>query len=116
MPVARPTRGSYELEQRTGRLDRIGAIAGLENTPIELYEPYFAGTHEATVFRVVDDCARWWFGIVMGRASGPDEYVTDVEEARVRCTARSGRHCPSETRTWAAPTEMIAPSAWRPPD
>ncbi|PZS19710.1 MAG: hypothetical protein DLM57_03455 [Pseudonocardiales bacterium] len=70
------------LEQRTGRLDRIGALAERENKPIEVYEPYLAGTHDEKMFRVVKDRAGW-FDIVMGRASGADEHVTDAEEARI---------------------------------
>lgn len=70
------------LEQRTGRLDRIGALAEREGTNIEVYEPYLAGTHDEKMFRVVKDRAQW-FDIVMGRPAGADELVTDVEETRV---------------------------------
>ncbi len=69
------------LEQRTGRLDRIGAYAERENQHIEIYEPYLAGTHDEKMYRVVKDRAQW-FDIVMGRASKNDEYSTDVEEQR----------------------------------
>lgn len=70
------------LEQRTGRLDRIGALAEREGKDIEVYEPYLAGTHDEKMFRVVKDRAQW-FDIVMGRPSGADEYATDAEESRV---------------------------------
>jgi superfamily II DNA/RNA helicase len=70
------------LEQRTGRLDRIGALAEREGRPIEVYEPYLAGTHDEKMFRVVKDRAQW-FDIVMGRANGADEQATDAEERRV---------------------------------
>ena len=70
------------LEQRTGRLDRIGALAEREDKKIEVYEPYLAGTHDEKMFRVVKDRAQW-FDIVMGRATGVDEHVTDAEEVRV---------------------------------
>ncbi|WP_460834775.1 helicase-related protein [Nocardioides hungaricus] len=33
------------LEQRTGRLDRIGALAERVGKDIEVYEPFLAGTH-----------------------------------------------------------------------
>lgn len=71
-----------KLEQRTGRLDRIGALAEREKRNIEVYEPYLAGTHDEKMFRVVKDRAGW-FDIVMGRAVGTDEHATDVEESRV---------------------------------
>lgn len=70
------------LEQRTGRLDRIGALAEREGKPIEVYEPYLAGTHDEKMFRVVKDRAGW-FDIVMGRSSNADESSTDAEEGRV---------------------------------
>lgn len=70
------------LEQRTGRLDRIGALAQREGKSIEVYEPYLAGTHDEKMFRVVKDRAQW-FDIVMGRPTGSDELATDIEELRL---------------------------------
>ncbi|NPT37341.1 helicase-related protein [Paraburkholderia xenovorans] len=70
------------LEQRTGRLDRIGALAERVGKNIEIYEPYLAGTHDEKMFRVVKDRAEW-FDVVMGRPNGSDEYATDVEETRL---------------------------------
>lgn len=70
------------LEQRTGRLDRIGALAERVGKNIEVYEPYLAGTHDEKMFRVVKDRAQW-FDIVMGRPTGTDERATDAEETRV---------------------------------
>ena len=70
------------LEQRTGRLDRIGALAEREGKNIVVYEPYLAGTHDEKMFRVVKDRSQW-FDIVMGRATDSDEHATDAEEARV---------------------------------
>lgn len=70
------------LEQRTGRLDRIGAYAERENQNIKIYEPYLAGTHDEKMYRVVKDRAQW-FDIVMGRASANDECSTDLEEQRI---------------------------------
>lgn len=69
------------LEQRTGRLDRIGALAEHDGD-IEVYEPYLAGTHDEKMYKVVKDRAGW-FDIVMGRAAGGDESGTDREETRV---------------------------------
>ena len=70
------------LEQRTGRLDRIGALAEREGKNIEVYEPYLAGTHDEKMFRVVKDRSQW-FDIVMGRAASAAEQATDAEETRV---------------------------------
>lgn len=72
-----------KLEQRTGRLDRIGALAEREHKNIAVYEPFLAGTHDEKMFRVVKDRAGW-FDVVMGRATGTDERNTDTEEARVQ--------------------------------
>lgn len=70
------------LEQRTGRLDRIGALAERVSKNIDVYEPYLAGTHDEKMFRVVKDRAQW-FDVVMGRATGKDEVDTDREENRI---------------------------------
>jgi superfamily II DNA or RNA helicase len=70
------------LEQRTGRLDRIGALAERLGKNIEVYEPYLAGTHDEKMYKVVKDRAQW-FDIVMGRSSNSDDHVTDVEATRV---------------------------------
>lgn len=53
------------LEQRTGRLDRLGSAAVLEGQPIMVDEPYLSGTHDEKMFRVVKARERW-FGVVMG--------------------------------------------------
>ena len=70
------------LEQRTGRLDRIGALAERVGKDIEVYEPFLSGTHDEKMFRVVKDRAGW-FDVVMGRAVGTDEQETDAEEIRL---------------------------------
>ena len=70
------------LEQRTGRLDRIGALAERIGQNIDIYEPYLAGTHDEKMYKVVKDRAQW-FDIVMGAAASSDEQATDIEENRV---------------------------------
>jgi hypothetical protein len=70
------------LEQRTGRVDRIGSKAEMTGKPVVVYEPYVDGTHDEKMFRVVKDRERW-FGIVMGGGSGSDELATADEETRV---------------------------------
>lgn len=76
-----------KLEQRTGRLDRIGALAERQRANIEVFEPYLAGTHDEKMFRVVKDRAGW-FDVVMGRALNTDEHATDREESRVELHQR----------------------------
>lgn len=71
-----------KLEQRTGRLDRIGALAERVGKDIIVYEPYLAGTHDEKMYRVVKDRASW-FDIVMGTKVADDELTTDQVEKRV---------------------------------
>jgi superfamily II DNA or RNA helicase len=70
------------LEQRTGRVDRIGSKAESAGRPVVIYEPYIGGTHDEKMFRVVKDRERW-FGIVMGEGPGTSEVATERTEARV---------------------------------
>ncbi len=53
------------LEQRTGRVDRLGCKAERAGRPIRVYQPYVAGTQDERQFRVVRDRERW-FAVVMG--------------------------------------------------
>jgi hypothetical protein len=48
------------LEQRSGRLDRIGSKAERVGHPIHLYMPYVAETEDEKLFRVVRDRERWF--------------------------------------------------------
>lgn len=70
------------LEQRTGRVDRIGSKAEEVNLPVVIYEPYLAGTHDEKMFRVVKDRERW-FGVVMGETPDSGEWTTEQQAARV---------------------------------
>lgn len=70
------------LEQRTGRIDRIGSKAEAVGKPVVIYEPYVGGTHDEKMFRVVKDRERW-FGIVMGESLETGERVTEQQETRV---------------------------------
>jgi hypothetical protein len=70
------------LEQRTGRIDRIGSKAEAVRQPVVIYEPYLGGTHDEKMFRVVKDRERW-FGVVMGETPESGERVTERQEARV---------------------------------
>jgi hypothetical protein len=53
------------LEQRTGRIDRLGAKAERCGKPIMVYIPYIDGCQDEKLFRVVSDRERW-FNVVMG--------------------------------------------------
>jgi hypothetical protein len=64
------------LEQRTGRLDRIGSKAEISKQPIVIYEPYLEATQDEKQFRVVKDRERW-FNVVMGERLELDEASTD---------------------------------------
>lgn len=54
-----------ELEQRTGRVDRVGSKAERVGESIVVFEPFLAGTQDERVYRVVKDRERW-FNVVMG--------------------------------------------------
>jgi hypothetical protein len=53
------------LEQRTGRIDRLGSKAERSGQSIQVYLPYLEGCQDEKLFRVVMDRERW-FGVVMG--------------------------------------------------
>lgn len=72
------------LEQRTGRLDRLGSKAeraGAGN-PIVIFEPYLEATQDEKQFRVVKDRERW-FNVVMGEQMRLNEWSTDRIAERV---------------------------------
>lgn len=70
------------LEQRTGRVDRIGSQSTRIGQPIVVYEPYVGGTHDEKMFRVVKDRERW-FGIVMGESPDSSEWTTERQAVRI---------------------------------
>jgi superfamily II DNA/RNA helicase len=70
------------LEQRTGRIDRIGAKAEQCNQPIRLYLPYLAETQDEKMYRVVMDRERW-FSVVMGESYRVDARTTDKQAERI---------------------------------
>lgn len=70
------------LEQRTGRLDRIGAKVERCGQPIEVYLPYVAETQDEKMYRVVMDRERW-FSVVMGEKFTVDARTTDKLAQRV---------------------------------
>jgi hypothetical protein len=70
------------IEQRTGRVDRIGAKAEKAGKPIYVYLPFVTGTQDEKMFRVVQDRERW-FSVVMGEKYQVDEQTTDRLAERV---------------------------------
>jgi len=64
------------LEQRTGRLDRIGAKGERCGMPIAIYLPYIAQTQDEKMYRVVMDRERW-FKVVMGENYKVDARTTE---------------------------------------
>jgi superfamily II DNA/RNA helicase len=69
------------LEQRTGRVDRLGSKAECVGASIEVYLPYVAATQDEKMYRVVCDRERW-FQVIMGESIPVDEQSTD------RCARR----------------------------
>lgn len=70
------------LEQRTGRVDRIGAKAEAVSKPIEVFMPYIGGTQDEKQYRVVMDRERW-FQVLMGENYRTDESFTEAAAERV---------------------------------
>jgi ERCC4-related helicase len=70
------------LEQRTGRIDRIGAKVEQCGRPIHVYLPYVGETQDEKMYRVVMDRERW-FNVVMGEKFTVDAKTTDKLARRV---------------------------------
>ncbi len=70
------------LEQRTGRVDRIGAKVEQCGQSIRLYLPYLAETQDEKMYRVVMDRERW-FSVVMGERYQVDARSTEKLASRV---------------------------------
>jgi ERCC4-related helicase len=70
------------LEQRTGRIDRIGAKAEMVKKSIEVFLPYIGGTQDEKQYRVVMDRERW-FQVLMGEEYRTDESFTEAAAERV---------------------------------
>ncbi len=70
------------LEQRTGRVDRLGCKAERARAPIHVYLPYVAATQDEKMYRVVRDRERW-FQVLMGEKYETAEAATDRRHRRV---------------------------------
>lgn len=78
------------IEQRTGRLDRIGSKGELTGLPIQVYEPFIEGAQDEKQFRVMRDRERW-FNVVMGERLELDEWSTDQLADRVEFPEEAAR-------------------------
>jgi superfamily II DNA/RNA helicase len=76
------------LEQRTGRVDRLGSKGEVTKQPIHVYEPFLEATQDEKLFRVVKDRERW-FNVVMGEHLELDEWATDQIAARAEFPAEA---------------------------
>jgi len=70
------------LEQRTGRIDRIGAKAEQCLEPINIYIPFISETQDEKMYRVVMDRERW-FKIIMGEQYKTDYHTTEKLAERI---------------------------------
>ena len=70
------------LEQRTGRVDRLGAKVEKCGVPIDVFLPYVAGTQDEKMYRVVMDRERW-FKVVMGEKLKTDATSVEAMAARI---------------------------------
>lgn len=70
------------IEQRTGRVDRLGAKVEQCGESIQVYLPYVAETQDEKMFRVVTDRERW-FKVVMGEKYSVDARAIEAMAARV---------------------------------
>ena len=70
------------LEQRTGRVDRIGCKAEKAYNSIHVYLPFVTATQDEKMFRVVRDRERW-FSVIMGEKFSLDESSTEKIAERI---------------------------------
>jgi ERCC4-related helicase len=71
------------IEQRTGRIDRIGSAAERAQAAVVVFEPFLEGTQDEKMFRVMKDRERW-FNIVMGDRREADEWSAERISRRVQ--------------------------------
>jgi len=70
------------LEQRTGRIDRVGAKAERCGESIYVYLPYINETQDEKMYKVVMDRERW-FSVVMGEKFNLSEAATEKLARRI---------------------------------
>jgi SNF2 family DNA or RNA helicase len=70
------------LEQRTGRVDRIGSKGEVIGESVNVYLPFISETQDEKMCRVVMDRERW-FKVVMGEKYKTDITSTDIMSERI---------------------------------
>ena len=70
------------IEQRTGRLDRIGSKGEITGHPVNVYLPFIEGAQDEKQFRVMHD-REGWFNVVMEERLELDVWSTDRLAERV---------------------------------
>lgn len=70
------------LEQRIGRVDRLGSLSERAQRPLHIFEPYLNATTDEKMYRVVKDRERW-FQVVMGDDFKLSEATTERRANRV---------------------------------
>lgn len=70
------------IEQRTGRVDRLGSLSEVTSSPVVAFEPFLEATQDEKMFRVMKDRERW-FNVVMGERLELDEWSTERLSNRV---------------------------------
>jgi superfamily II DNA/RNA helicase len=70
------------LEQRTGRVDRIGAKAERARQPIYVFLPFVAETQDERMYRVVRD-REGWFQIVMGSEGAAAQLASAAQSEKI---------------------------------
>lgn len=91
------------LEQRTGRVDRLGSKASMTGQQIVVCEPYVAGTQDEKQYVVVKDRDRW-FGVLMGGRVPGDEWATDKIAERARLPDELLSQLTLDLWVWKPPT------------
>lgn len=69
------------LEQRVGRIDRLGSISAEMGLPMHIFEPYLMSTADEKMYKVVKDRERW-FQVVMGDQFELSEIATEARSRR----------------------------------
>jgi Helicase conserved C-terminal domain len=87
------------IEQRTGRVDRIGSKAERVKDSIRVYMPFVAATQDEKMYRVVTDRERW-FRVLMGDDYQPDEASTDRLAERVPLPDAAASELAMDLRVW----------------
>jgi superfamily II DNA or RNA helicase len=101
------------LEQRTGRVDRIGAKVEQCGQPILVYLPYIAETQDEKMYRVVTDRERW-FSVVMGHKFATDARTTEHLAQRIPLPETVAR--PLALRLEVVPLRYANPPTNQPAD